>query len=157
MSDNKNSTEQEKNGVGKVASVFGQSTVDGLKGFGVGAAIGAVVGAVSGKANTFVNSRTAGTLSQFGVKSSAVIGAYVVANIGGAIGSIVGLFRGYRKAKAAEQQFNEITNENRELKSKLSGIETAAAIVNGESQKSYVADLENQRAKQTAQGASVAG
>ncbi len=155
MSDNKDSKEQEKKGVGKVASVFGQSTVDMFKGLGVGAVIGAVVGAVSGKANTFVNSRTSEALSQLGVKSSTVIGAYVVANIGGAIGSIVGLFRGYKKTKAAEQQFNEITSENRELKGKLSAIETITAA-QSKPEKSYVADVEKQRSQQAAQGASVA-
>ena len=158
MSENseKNLGEQNRKGVGKIASIFGQSTVDSFKGSVAGGIAGAIVGALSGKIGKFLNSETLGKLSEYGIKGSAAVGAVVGAIGWGVVGSIIGLVNGYRKAKAADKQFNEITTENRELKSKLSGIETAAAIATGGNPKSFVSDLETQRAKQAALGTSVA-
>lgn len=126
-----------------------------FKGLGVGAVIGAVLGAISKNGMNRYLGKTLESFPKLGSKGSAVIGAYAVAHIGGAIGSIVGLVRGYRKAKASEKQFNEVTAENRELKGKISAIETVAAA-QAKPEKSYVADLKAERSQQTAQGASVA-
>ena len=88
------------------------------------------------------------------IAGSVIGGTYsTLALIGGVAGAIIGAVRGVKKANAARTQFNEITGENRELKGKLYTIETAVTM---NSQKSHVADLENQRAKQAAQSASVA-
>lgn len=182
MSENKDSKNPEYKGVNEDVYILGQRAVDsnngGLTGFVGGAAIGALannqVNSLIDKALAKMNisSSSSATIemaktsggsfkaslnSKFGRLGTALIVGGALSVVGSIVGDIVGRIRGKKKSSAARAQFDEITNENRELKSKLSGIETAAAIVNGGSQKSYVADLENQRAKQTAQGASVAG
>ena len=167
MSENVDSKEQEYKGISKTVASLGQSFNDGVDGLAVGGAVGAVAGGISyaassnvkefiGRAATNVaesSGRIAGTGSKF--TAAVLVGAILVAPVFAIVKSVTGLFRGAKKATAARAQFDEITTENRELKSKLSGIETAAEIVTG-NQKSHVTDLENQRAKQAAQGTSVA-
>lgn len=70
--------------------------------------------------------------------------------IAGAIGNIVGYFRGINKAKAAREQFDDITAENQALKHTLNAIEVQAA-----SGKSFTATLDNERNKPAEQGRGV--
>lgn len=181
MSDNKSDSKNpEYKGVNEDVYILGQRAVDsnngGLTGFVGGAAVGALankqVNNIIDKALSKLDISNSATIemsktdggsykanlnSRFGRFGTALIVGGVLSIVGSIVGDIVGRIRGKKKIDVARAQFDEITAENRELKSKLSGIETAAAIVNGGSQKSFVADLENQRAKQAAHGASVAG
>ncbi len=86
--------------------------------------------------------------------SKALVGAAIVGIAVASVTQIVGYFRGAKKANAARQQFDEITAENRELKGKLSVIEAVTAQTKPE--KSFVADLNEQRAKQEVQSPSIA-
>ncbi len=95
-----------------------------------------------------------GAWEALGRGSKALIGAAIIGTAVASVTQIVGYFRGAKKANAARQQFDEITAENRDLKEKLSAIETSAAQIKPE--KSFVADLNEQRAKQAAQSPSVA-
>ncbi len=86
--------------------------------------------------------------------SKALIGAAIIGTAVAAVTQIVGYFRGYKKAKAARAQFDEITAENRGLKEKLSVIEAVTAA-QAKPEKSFVADLDEQRAKQAVQSPSL--
>lgn len=184
--ENEDAGKQEYKGLGKTAAALGQSSVDAAKGLAGGAVIGGAIGAILHNKEThetakafnrsilesvihkdkqtfekltegLTNSQSLkNTWNSFGRGGKVTLGAIAVGISVAIISQVAGLFRGYKKAKAGEKQFDTITAENRELKNKISGIETAAALATG-NQKSYVADIENQRAKQAAQGASVAG
>lgn len=86
--------------------------------------------------------------------SKALIGAAIIGTAVASVTQIVGYFRGYKKAKAARAQFDEITAENRELKEKLSVIE-AVTVAQAKPEKSFVADLDEQRAKQASQAPAI--
>ncbi len=179
---NTDSKNQEYKGPDEYVYVTGQRTVDGATGTIAGLAVGAAGGALANKqvngiidkildklnigdaaveSSKTLNMKNDGRSWKFSVNSkygrvgTAVIGAAVLALVGAMVGDMVGYFRGKKKSKEALAQFNEITSENRELKGKLSAMETITAA-QSKPEKSYVADLEKQRSQQAAQGASVA-
>jgi hypothetical protein len=170
MSDNnanKDSNQQEYNGVGKTSSILGQGVGDSIKGLAGGAVVGGAIGAVmhnKEKSEDFLEKGGLGKIREvlhtlavnkgrFGRASgTAVLVALPVAAVAG----ISGLFRGAKKAEESRDQFNEITSENKELKGKLAAteasiehIKSAVSQVEAPSEKSHVADIEAKRSQQS--------
>jgi len=78
------------------------------------------------------------------------------------IAGVVGLFRGVNKTNDALNQFNEITNENKNLKEKLTTseaniaqIKSVVAQVEKPVEKNHVAALEAGRSQQNSQAAAL--
>lgn len=126
-------TKQEYQGPGKITSMAGDYTVDGIVGSVVGAAAGAAIGAATGGQN-----RAATALS------FSAIGAGIV----GAIGSIVGLFTGYKKAAHGKEQFEQLAADKAALEAKVAETSQALTAMGTElkEQKSFVAALHKERA-----------
>jgi|NOAtaT_6_FD_contig_51_5646575_length_537_multi_4_in_0_out_0_1 hypothetical protein len=160
----KNEKKPEYKGPSEVVSAFGQSQVDSL----VGTAIGGVGGAIAGAAmhnqakhdalklanNETINSikKAEGALTpawhslgRGGKAFAAAVGGMLVLST---VGSIVGYFRGAKKASEAKKQFDEITTENALLSERLEATNTQLR-----ESKSFVESLRAERAKEPSQGA----
>ncbi|MCE2927297.1 MAG: hypothetical protein LW823_06640 [Rickettsiales bacterium] len=158
------SKKPEYKGPSEVVTAFGQSQVDSL----VGTAIGGVGGAIAGAAlhnqakhdaiklanNETIKSiaKAEGalkpawhSLGRGGKAFAAAVGGMLALSM---VGSIVGYFRGAKKASEAKKQFDEITTENALLSEKL---ETTSAQLR--ESKSFVESLKSERSKEQAQGA----
>ena len=150
MSDNKDSKGYEYKGPSDKAFALEESDKSSSNAAIVGAGIGAAAGAL---ANNQVNKMLVKLdFKPRGRFGTAAIAAAVVAVVAASIGSVIGRRRGFKKATEAHDQFNEITAENRELKGKLSVMES---VIQAKPEKSFVADLENKRSQQTAKSAAI--
>lgn len=176
--DKKDNEQQEYKGLSRTASVFGQSSVDSIKGGVAGTVAGAVIGAIAHNkemheavrnGNTSIDTSSISGQVKAGWHGAPRLGKSAVMAIGlGAvvslIASIVGAFRGFKKADEAKEQFKEITGENKNIKEKLADTQSrlasseasiseirSAIAHHPEQQKSHVADLNAERAAQAAQ------
>ncbi len=170
-----NDKKPEYKGPGTVASALGYANLDSAIGAATGAVVGGLAGNLTAPkkataamedfgSHVVINGKNAAKLSSLDMAATAIseathgnigvraaktgLGAAIGIAALAAVGTIVGVVRGVKKAKAGKEQFDELTNHNTALEQKLQDSNQRLDDV-----KSFVAKIDAERAKALSQGA----